>query len=52
MPGQAAHPGLGRMRRIKDADYDLHTKNAPAGTAEAMGKITNYQITRCGISYG
>ncbi len=40
------------MQAIKDAGYDLYAPNAPAGTAEAMGKITNYQITKCGISYG
>ncbi|HKD96257.1 MAG TPA: hypothetical protein VKB69_01525 [Micromonosporaceae bacterium] len=39
------------MQAIKAAGYDL-TADGPAGTADAMGKITNYQIEACGISYG
>jgi hypothetical protein len=48
---QAVEAEMLWMQAIKEAGYDLAAK-APAGTAEAMGKITNYNLTQCGISYG
>ena len=48
---QAVEAEIQWMQAIKAAGYDLAAQG-PAGTADAMGKITNYQLTQCGISYG